>query len=448
MSAATRTCLVLAACAGFGTAPSARANPNDYFGFGARAIGFGGAFGALADDFSANYYNPAGLATNDALQIELGYMYVAPSLRLNDGDLDVDTVHGFQGGLVVPGKVWGHQLGLSIGLHLPDQRVTRLRALPESQPRFVLYDNHPQRLVLTTSLGFEVLKDLVYVGIGLNYLSDTKGRLDVVGNVDLTDSNGTTLMSSVDVNFVAARYVSAGILVKPMPNLRIGLSFRDEFDLSLDIGVVVNGDIVLDGASAEPTVLVPGAVLTVVSENSNLFSPRQLSLSAAWTAPGWTLAAELTWQQWSRFRTPTAFLTTSLEAGPLPLAIPPSPKPTPPGFHDTFVPRIGGEVRLLCSDHVLIDARMGVWFEPSPAPAQTGTRNFVDGDKFGFGMGFSIGFQKVTDVFPRPFWLDVGGLLLWMPERLHLKSNPADAGGDYISGGAIWGLSSNLRFEF
>jgi long-chain fatty acid transport protein len=122
MSARVRTlALVAAACAGLGSAPMSHANPNDYFGFGARAIGFGGAFGALADDFSANYYNPAGLATNDALQIELGYMYVAPSLRLNDGDLDVDTVHGFQGGLVVPGKVWGHQLGLSIGLHLPDQ---------------------------------------------------------------------------------------------------------------------------------------------------------------------------------------------------------------------------------------------------------------------------------------------------------------------------------------
>ena len=55
------------------TAPAALANPLDYFGFGARGPGMGNAQVALADDFSANYYNPAGLATRDALQLQIGY---------------------------------------------------------------------------------------------------------------------------------------------------------------------------------------------------------------------------------------------------------------------------------------------------------------------------------------------------------------------------------------
>lgn len=431
---------------------SAVANPFDTIPLGARAIGLGGAYGALASDYSANFYNPAGLATSDDLQLAVGYTFFEPSLTLNDEDLDVDGIRGFQGGIVLPGRVWDHRIALSVALHLPDERVTRLRALPESQPRFVLYDNHPQRIVLTTSLGFEVVKDLVYVGVGLTYLSDTQGRLRVEGQVDFQNEEGTTLLSAVDVDFKAVRYPSAGILLTPRDDLRIGLTFRDEFDLSLDIGVVVNGDIIVDGTTDIPTTIVEDAELVVTSKNSNLFSPRQLALSVAWTPElaglAWTFAAELTWNQWSRFVSPTAFLGTSLTADPLPLAIPPNPAPTDPGFHDTLVPRLGAEVRAVESAHLDLALRLGTWFEKSPAPAQRGLTNFADGDKLGFGLGFSLDFKDFSEVFPKPLSLDFGALFLWMPERVHEKHNPADPVGDYRSAGSMFGFTTTLRFAF
>jgi long-chain fatty acid transport protein len=37
-----------------------QANPLDMYGFGSRAIGMGGAFTGLADDYSAVFYNPPG----------------------------------------------------------------------------------------------------------------------------------------------------------------------------------------------------------------------------------------------------------------------------------------------------------------------------------------------------------------------------------------------------
>jgi len=434
------------------SATAARANPFDYIPFGARAMGMGGAYGALASDYSANFYNPAGLATRDDLQLSIGYTLVQPTLTLNDEDLDVDAIRGFQGGLVMPGKVWGHRLALSVALHLPDERVTRLRALPESQPRFVLYDNHPQRIVLTTSVGFEVVKDLVYVGVGLTYLSDTQGRLRVTGDVDLQDENGTTLLSAVDVDFKAVRYPSAGILLTPRDDLRIGLTYRDEFDLSLDIGVVVNGDIVINGGTPERTPIVEGASLEVTSKNSNLFSPRQLALSIAWTPElcglGWAFAGELTWSQWSRFISPTALLGTSLTADPLPLRIPPNPAPTDPRFHDTLVPRLGAEVKAIDGANVDLTVRLGSWFERSPAPTQTGNTNYTPGVKLGFGLGFTLDVVYCSDIFPKPLSLDFGALLEWMPERTHNKSNPADPVGDYRSAGTLIGFTTGLRFAF
>lgn len=442
--------------AGLALATPVRANPLDYFGFGARGMAMGSAQVALADDFSANYYNPAGLATRGVLQLQLGYALVDPSLELNRQDLDVDGVRGFQGGLVIPGDAWGHRVAVSLGLHLPDERITRLRALPEAQPRFVLYDNHPQRLVLTTSLAFEVVPDLLYLGAGLTYLSDTQGRLDVTGQVDLRDAGGTTLQSAVDVDFKAVRYPSAGLVLRPTPELRFGFAYREEFDLTLDIGVIVNGDIVLDGASDNPVPLVEGARLEVVSRNTNLFSPRQLVFGIAWShlgsgrdlaRPCWTLTAELGWYQWSRFRTPTAFLTTTLDAGDLPLSIPPNPAPLPPGFSDIIVPRLGAELFLYDSAHFELHARAGAFWEPTPAPAQTGATNFVDGDKLGVGFGLTLGLKDVTEVLPRPLYLDLGASFIGMPERVHAKADPADPSGSYVSRGAFIGFSASLRLE-
>ncbi len=435
---------------------SALANPYDYFGVGTRGPSLGGALTALATDFSANFYNPAGLATRDALSLELGYTRVSPTLELNHHDLDVDGVRGFQGGLVVPGKLGSHRLAVSLGLHLPDERITRLRALPAAQPRFALYDNHPQRIVLTTSLAFELIPDMLSFGAGLTYLSDTRGSLDVSGIVDFENADATTLVSSVDVDFVAARSPTFGLLFRPTDNLRIGLTYREEFDLTLDIGVVVNGDIVIDGVSETPVPLVEDAALSLGSVNTNLFSPRSVVLGLALTGPTpeptlppcYSLSFDLGWHQWSRMKTPTAVLTTSLEAGALPITLPPTPSPLAPDFHDILIPRLGYEQQLLRHRHLAIYARTGAFFEPSPAPTQTGESNFVDNDKFGISLGFSFAFRDLTKVLPKPFFFDIGAQFIGLLDRRHDKTDPADPTGDYTSSGHFVGFSSNLRFEF
>lgn len=428
--------------------PAARANPVDAFGLGARGVALGGAYGALASDFSANYYNPAGLATGDDLRIELGYVLVDPTLELNGADLDVDGVHGLQVGLVMPGRLFGRRVALSLALYLPDDRLTRVRALPERQPRFALYDNRPQRIVLTTSAAFEVVPDLLYAGVGLTYLSDTGGRLDIAGMVDLEDAGGTTLVSGVDVTFEAVRYLHAGLLLTPGDHLRVGLAFRDAFDLSLDIGLVVSGDIVLDGASPSPTPLVEDASLTVISVNSNLFSPRQLALSLAWVEPGWALACDLTWLQWSGFKSPTSHLTVALDAGVLPLSIPETPPPGSPGFHDIVVPRLGAEVTVVDTRQVGLALRAGYFYEPTPAPPQPGRTNLVDTDKHGLSVGVGLRLSEVTTLFPKPLHLDAALLWIALPDRTYLKDDPADPTGDYVAGGSFLGFTTTLSFRF
>ncbi len=425
----------------------ARANPFDYFGFGARSIGLGGAATALADDFSANHYNPAGLTVRDGLELSLGYFAAYPELTFNGLDAEVDPATGSQFGATLRGEALGRKLALSIGLHLPDARITRLRALPELQPRFALFDNHPQRLVLTTSAAWELIPGRLSLGFGLTYLSDTRGRLRIGGNVDLLDAAGTTLISAVDVNFAAVRSPSAGLLWRPNDHLSVGFAWREAFDLSLDIGVVVEGDIVTDGATGNPSTVVEDAMLTIVSRNTNLYTPRQFALGVAWTEADWTVALDCTWLGFGRFTSPTAWLTTELDAGDLPLAIPPNPAPTAPEFHDIIIPRAGFEALMLSTENVRLTGRAGVSWEPSPAPAQRAATNLADSDKVGAALGVSLTFRDVTEVLPRPFHLDLAARALTLLPRRHLKDDPADPIGDYVSRGVIGSFAAHLRFE-
>ncbi len=210
---------------------SAAANPLDAFGFGARGMGVGGAMTALTDDVSANYYNPAGLATAAGLRLDMGYTLVAPRLRLNDGEQGVDQSRGFQGGVLLPGTLFGHRVGFSVGLHLPDERVSRVRALPERQPRWVLWDNRPQRIVITSSAAVE-LTDGLTVGAGVTYLANTRGALKLEGDVNLFDAEQTQLLSAVDAKLASVRTANVGLLYRHGP-WRFGAVWRQDFRLIL-----------------------------------------------------------------------------------------------------------------------------------------------------------------------------------------------------------------------
>jgi long-chain fatty acid transport protein len=65
-------CVLLAPAASFGAGFA-------LFEHGARAVALGGAFGATADDATAIYYNPAGLAFQTGTQLAAGVYFITES---------------------------------------------------------------------------------------------------------------------------------------------------------------------------------------------------------------------------------------------------------------------------------------------------------------------------------------------------------------------------------
>lgn len=423
---------------------SARANPLDEFGFGARAIAMASAITAVTNDSTANYYNPAGLTLARGLTIDVGYFYNKPQLRINGGDLGVDNASGIQAGIVIPGDIGPVRWAFGVALFLPDKRVSRVRSLPQFQPRFVLYDNRPQRLFLSTNLALRPIKWLT-IGAGVTFLTNTRGGLDITGRVTIPDPSMSQLLTEVDVKFQTVRYLTAGVIVNPIKSLSISLVYRGEVKVELDIGAAVNGFI----TDAKFSLALPGR-FKLSSLNRNLFSPQTVILGLGWyPIPRLLWTVDVAWLDWSRYPPSTAEVQVDIDV----LGIDPNsaaPKVTviAPRFKDRITFRTGLEYRLTAHHMVDLFFRGGYAYLPTPAPNQTGETNYVDNERHLFSFGLGIEIKNYSSAMTKPISLDFAFSYLHFKSRLHLKSDPADIIGDYQSSGRILSVAVSGRLQF
>lgn len=427
----------------------ARANPMDAFGIGSRAIAMGGAYTALAHDASANYYNPAGVVARKDLSLDIGYQIAVPTLRLNGHDVGVDHTRGLTAGLVAPGTIGPFRFAFGVVMFLPDERISRVRAMPRVQPRFVYYDNRTQRIYLSTNLAVQIVRGL-YVGAGVTFMSRTQGDLELSGRISFPDAEAESDMRlDLDVDLKALRYPQAGILWEPLKWLSVGLVFRDEFVLEMEQGFRISGDVVGEGGS--PVILHDG-FFGLTSLSTNMFQPRQVVLGVAvMPTARWTISMDITWAQWSRFINPGSRLEIEVDLGTFNdlVDIDSQPNPPPARFRDTWSPRLGVELLAYQSTRATIALRGGYAFEPSPAPEQTSpTMNLVDNHKHHLSAGVGFSLSKLIAIMDRPLDVDFHFVYLHQQRRRHRKDDLADAVGDYTADGYVLSAGVTLKMRF
>ncbi len=447
--AATRRWVLAALLLTVGAAP-ARANPVDAFGIGSRGIAMGGAYTALATDAAANYYNPAGIVARKDLSIEIGYFYANPTLRINHRDLNVDLTRGLTAGVVAPGSIGPFRFAFGVVIFLPDERVSRVRAQPREQPRFVYYDNRTQRIFLATNLAVQIIPGL-YIGGGVTFMSRTKGVLELGGEISFPEPEAESdLRLDLDVDLKALRYPQAGILWEPLSWLSFGVCYRHRFVLELRQAFAIRGDIVgQDGGG----VILRNGYFSLTSLSTNLFQPRQVTMGvAARPLPELVLSLDVVWAQWSDFINPGSRLEMNFELGPFSdlVDIGSQPNPPAPGFHDTWTPRFGVEWQAWKNTQAALRVRAGYAYEPSPAPEQRSrSMNLVDNDKHHITAGLGLSLTGLIGILDRPFDVDVHFAYLYLQPRKHRKWDLADPVGDYLSDGYLFtvGITMKLRFR-
>jgi hypothetical protein len=426
---------------------TALANPLDTFGFGSRETAMGGAMSADVKGWTASYYNPANLARSRALEIGFGYFRASHHLEINGNDTGVDPVKGFNGGLVAPGTLFQIPFAFGLAVHLPDDRISRVRALRQEQPRWELYDNRNQRLWLSASLAIQPFEWL-WIGGGLSFMSSTRGRLDIGGRANVFQPDSSLLRHEVDADLTAIRYPQLGLRVQPTDRLALAAAYRGEFQLGLDLTAHLNGDI-----SGITTALYD---LHTVSVNN--FLPQQVVLGAAYDfTKDFKATFDATWIQWSAYVAPVAQLDVVLDipppAGGWPSTIQPpqAPAPTrvePLRMKDRIVPRVGVEWRALSFEKVDGFVRGGYELALSPIEAQTGLTNYVDRDRHTGSLGIGSTLRNLADELPGALMIDAH--LQWseLVTETTLKDSPADYVGDYSAGGRIINVGITTTFAF
>jgi long-chain fatty acid transport protein len=455
-----RTTILLAVC----ISAAAHAQPMDTYGMGSRSVAMAGAVTADVEDFSANYYNPAGIVRSHTMRIGAGWFGAFHDLHLDDLNSAVDPVHGTVVGMNIPGNVGDFRFAFGLGVHLPDQRVSRTRTLPRTRPRWELFDNRPHRVYLATHIAIEPWPWL-RIGAGIAFLSYSSNRLFIRGVADVgTGSEENSFLEhELTGDLFAIRYPQAGIQVQPIPELSFGLVYRGEMALDnlLAARVGVPADQRTGSCTTEACLRFAGldipALFGIESQSVNAYIPHQISLGASWQAiPELRVNLELTYVVWSAYRSPIGRVRALIEAdippglaGMVNLPVIPDSLPIAASFSDRIVPRLGVEGTAFHNDDFTVNVRGGYFYEASPAPAQTGVANLVDTDRHAWSGGAGITFTSLRPFLPGRLSLDVHFQYSFMSPRAMIKTSPIDPIGDYIAWGNIFafGASTEVVFE-
>lgn len=437
--------LVLAGLA-LAAAP-ARANPLDTFGFGSRGTAMGGAVSADSPDFSAGYYNPAALAAVKTLDVSVGYFTALHSLAMNGKDSGVDPVRGMSGGFVAPGRIFGFPFAFGIALHLPDDRLSRVKALRQEVPRWELYDNRNQRIFLAANVAVTPLEWLE-LGGGVSFMSSTDGTLDITGKANILVPTQSQLRHEVDASLGAIRYPQFGARVTLRRDLALALVYRGEFKLDLDIRARLMGDIMN----------LTTAYYALHAHSVDAFLPQQVVLGGSYRPrDDLHVNLDLTWVNWSAYVPPVAKLDVALDipppAGGWPAGIQPPTVPAPThvvkmDIHDRVVPHLGVEWRALRRAKLDGFVRGGYEYAKSPIGEQTGTTNYVDRDRHSVSLGLGVRTRRAFGSLAFDARLDLHAQLSILPEAVTHKADPSDFVGDYAAGGHIWNLGATLSVGF
>lgn len=442
----------------FAAAPAA-AQPMDTYGMGSRSIALGGAVTADVEDFSANFYNPAGIVRDGNLRIGVGWFGAYHDMSLNGADSRVDPVHGLVVGLNVPGNIGDFRFGFGLGVHLNDQRLSRTRSLPRDRPRWEFYDNRPHRTYLATHLAIQPW-DWLRIGGGIGFLSYSTNSLNIRGTIDIAAAERLSrLEHDLNGELFTIRYPQVGVQVQPFPWLDFGVVYRGEYALSNSLIAEV-GSADFGGPNAGAIIagetVVP-AYFYLLSASTNAYVPHQFSFSAAVDPlPELRVSVELTWLLWSLYQSPIGTSEIILDIRVPPelastIVVPPvvGTGPLPANFQDRVVPRIGIEYTPLRNSDVVVDVRLGYFYENSPAPPQTGLTNLVDTDRHAWSVGAGLELLQLRPLLPGSLSIDVHLQYAWLPARTMQKTSPIDPIGDYVAQGHIvaGGLTLEARFE-
>ncbi|MSR83315.1 MAG: hypothetical protein EXS58_10405, partial [Candidatus Latescibacteria bacterium] len=197
----------------------------DHFsGVGVRAMGLGGAFAGVADDFSAVYWNPAGLAQLRQFEVSTGFSRNSFSDKSNQAgtpaSAELTNTRFGSLGVVLPYPVYRGSLVFAAGFTRIKDFDYALRIRGTSGADGLMTDNsfsHEGEMSMTSVAGAVEVAPSVALGVALNFLNGEDQSLNQFEWVD------------VENRFVEKRFVARDTFEDKYPNTftaTLGALFR------------------------------------------------------------------------------------------------------------------------------------------------------------------------------------------------------------------------------
>ncbi len=348
----------------------ALAGIEDSYGFGSRATALGGAFSALADDLSAAWYNPAGLALAESsgaagIDLHVGVLWVHPALQADlaridgtrlvfdgapvAGDVDhgVEPVLGFN---IAAGFDFGRILGLDgihlgVAVHVPAGVAFRWDVIGPQELTWTMYRDRTQRMSILPALALRP-HPTVGFGVGVRVTLDNETNSESVLRQNADGTLTAELGNAARAQPRAAPYI--GLLVEPLEWLRLAVTVRAALDTE-DFGYTD-----VDATRLESLGL---ASFGYSHRFSRYYSPVEVTVGLGLHFEPVRITADVTWSAWSDFVDPSRAGERLSD--------------------DTVTPRFGVATRV----HRSTELMAGYSYYSTPFDNRAGWANLVDNDK-------------------------------------------------------------------
>ena len=349
-------------------ATGAAASEPEVFGLGSEESAVAGASSARVHDFSAGYYDPAGLTLAHRAEASFGVVGFGSALPLpGGGTFHMHDRVGILVGAATPVPFTGvlaDRIYVGLALHLLPDTIVRVLAHTPDQPFYPLYDNRTQRLVVLPAVAVRVWRGLA-VGLGFNYLAG------LGGNVSATEGATRALEARVDEQIYSHVAVNAGVRWQARPRLALALVYRQAF--GVPFRTVANNQ-------------VAGQPIDLDVDAEELYTPHTVVAGVAWRArPSLLLSLDVAWQHWSDWAGPYVTVTSELPLVGAIVAAPPRV-----AFADGASLRAGADWTALIRGAWAVSLRGGYAFVSSPLPSTQTDTQLLGGDQHHLTIGAGI----------------------------------------------------------
>ncbi|MBK6405726.1 MAG: outer membrane protein transport protein [Holophagales bacterium] len=427
---------LLLAAALFVAGPAAAAGFS-IFEAGSRSTAMGGAFVAQADDLSAMFYNPAGLAEfteKGKLKTMAGVTLIIPTSKMEEG-YNPYPGQGYQAEMTdqffFPPNLYASYglsecVSLSFGTWFPFGLATRWDNPDEFRGRFLSQYADLKQYAAGLQIAWKI-NDVISIGVGPEARFST---VKLQGKVPLFDPFTNRIVDAAHADIRGDLEVDltfgAGIKLNPTPNLSIGASYHGAVDAdfggtamfySLDTG---NAQLNAAFASKIP-------VNKDVPVKTTIQFPAQTQIGIGYDFGKLTLQAAGTFTEWSAFDT-TVLEFESVDGKQVPTSV------LPHDWEDAWALRFGAKYAM--SD--TFDLMGGFVYDQTPEPDGDVGPLLPDANRRGYSVGFSWKITKRT-------WLDFSNLYLTFSER-SVTTNDDNFNGRYKNTANLTVL--NLRTNF